>query len=129
MLFNENLLYDDVVANEVFPFFANSFLVEAVYDGADIGMKESVNRRLGKVLYAAVSTDRGKERSFATVIYEDDSVAKIPLYIEGTQNMQQLCAHVQDLAACGLDVVPQTNESSRISYALLRRRTLQGMHC
>lgn len=72
-------------------------------------------RGLGKVLYAAVSTDRGKERSFATVIYEDDSVAKIPLYMEGTQNMQQLCAHVQDLAARGLDVVPQTIESGRIT--------------
>ena len=108
MLFNENLLYDDLVANEVFPFFANSFLVEAVYDAA-------TGKGLGKVLYAAVSTDRGKERSFATVIYEDDSVAKIPLYMEGTQNMQQLCAHVQDLAACGLDVVPQTIESGRIT--------------
>ena len=49
------------------------------------------------------------------MIYEDDSVAKIPLYMEGTQNMQQLCAHVQDLAACGLDVVPQTIESGRIT--------------
>ena len=108
MLFNENLLYDDLVANDVFPFFANSFLVEAVYDAA-------TGKGLGKVLYAAVSTDRGKERSFATVIYEDDSVAKIPLYMEGTQNMQQLCAHVQDLAARGLDVVPQTIESGRIT--------------
>ena len=65
MLFNENMLYDDLVENEVFPFFANSFLIESTYDGM-----------LGKAVYAAVSTDRGKERSFATVIYEDEKVAK-----------------------------------------------------
>lgn len=113
VLFNENLLYDDLVSNEVFPFFANSFLVEAVYQAS--GSKEAAAGALGKVVYAAVSTDRGEERSFATVIYENDTVAKLPLYKEGTQSIQRLAAHVQDLAAHGLDVVPQTVKNGSIT--------------
>lgn len=103
MLFNENMLYDDLVENEVFPFFANSFLIESTYDGM-----------LGKAVYAAVSTDRGKERSFATVIYEDEKVAKIPLYQEGERNIMKLYERMEDIAAHGLNIVPQSVDGTEI---------------
>ena len=49
------------------------------------------------------------------MIYENDTVAKLPLYKEGTQSIQRLAAHVQDLAAHGLDVVPQTVKNGSIT--------------
>jgi len=103
ILYNENMLYDDLIENAVFPFFANSFLIEASYDG-----------ELGKAVYAAVSTDRGKERSFATVIYEDDSVAKISLYEDGKENAIKLYENIQDIAAHGLKTVPQSVDGMKI---------------
>jgi len=54
---SEQDLYDDIISNGVFPFFANSFLVEGTRQGV-----------LGKVEYAAISTDRGRAGSYATVI-------------------------------------------------------------
>lgn len=103
ILYNENMLYDDLIENAVFPFFANSFLIEASHDG-----------ELGKAVYAAVSTDRGKERSFATVIYEDDSVAKIPLHEKGKENAIKLYENIQDIAAHGLKTVPQSVDGMKI---------------
>ena len=103
MILNENSLYNDIVENNVFPFFANSFLIEASCGGT-----------LGKAVYAAVSTDRGKDRSFATVIYEGESVAKIPLYKEGKQSIKQLCQTAKDIAAHGLEVVPQSYDGEKM---------------
>ena len=78
-------------------------MIESTYDGM-----------LGKAVYAAVSTDRGKERSFATVIYEDEKVAKIPLYQEGERNIMKLYERMEDIAAHGLNIVPQSVDGTKI---------------
>ena len=88
-------LYDDVVANGVFPFFANSFLVEGC-------MEEDA---LSNVLYSAVSTDRGKERAFTTLIVENEKVEKTPVFAEGSANARQLYENISDLAAHEIPVV------------------------
>lgn len=90
----EKDLYDDVIENGVFPFFANSFLVEC-------GKEKDFN----KAVYAAISTDRGKERSFATVIYQDYTVEKMALFAEGEKNVAQLCCNLEDLEAHGVPVI------------------------
>jgi len=89
-------LYDDIIANGVFPFFANSFLVECGRETMD---------DLSKVSYAAISTDRGEARSFATVIYEDGQVCKKPLYHFGVENAQRLYNNIKDLQKHGIPVV------------------------
>lgn len=118
---DEQGLYDDVIENGVFPFFANSFLVECTCSG-----------ECGKAVYAAVSTDRGKERAYATVILADDSgnsgrtdrigadrtgagrtvsgrtVRKIPLYEEGKRNADQLFCNMEDLRKHQVPAVSHT---------------------
>lgn len=125
MLFNENILYDDLVENDVFPFFANSFLVEALYENNTYGTAVS-GSGLGRAVYAAVSTDRGKERSFATVIYEDDSVAKIPLYKEGEESVRKLCEGTEDIAAHRLKTVPLSVDGNRITMPFIQAPMLSN---
>lgn len=99
-------LYDDLIDNGVFPFFANSFLLECA-------VQEDAADEEQRVVYAAVSTDRGRERSYATVILRDAAdnrlfVRKQPLYEEGRRSARQLYENICDLKAHGIPVVEHT---------------------
>lgn len=100
LIASETELYNDVIDNNVFPFFANSFLVEC-------GKANNAS----PVVYAAVSTDRGAERSYATVIEGTDIVRKIPLHTEGKENALKLLANIEDLAEHQIPVVSHSLEA------------------
>lgn len=111
-------LYDDVIANGVFPFFANSFLVECA-------LQENV--QLGMVQYAAVSTDRGKNRSFATAIRADGAVCKRALYEAGKSNARVLYENMLDLQQHGLPVVPhRMKEDGSLEMPVVKLPTLSN---
>lgn len=93
----EQDLYRDVIENGVFPFFANSFLVEC-----------SQTENPGNTVYAAVSTDRGRAGSYATSIRDYKTVMKRPLYEEGKASAKDLYDHIEDLQAHGIPVVEHT---------------------
>ena len=93
----ESDLYDEVVRNGVFPFVANSFLAECSLDGAFCDVR-----------YAAVSTDRGPERGFATTIHEDGTVRKRALYPQGNGSAVRLYENIADLQAHGIPAVPHS---------------------
>ncbi len=93
----ERELYYDVIDNRVFPFFANSFLVEC--------KAEAASDAACQIIYAAVSTDRGVERGFATVIRTDKVVHKEPLYEAGRPSARKLYENIADLHAHGIPVV------------------------
>lgn len=99
----ERELYNDVIENEVFPFFANSFFVEC-----------SLTEEMGKVMYAAVSTDRGSQRSFATSIYENKTVKKAFLYPEGRNNADVLMTNMEDLKNHGIPVVEHIQDTNGV---------------
>lgn len=108
LIASERELYDDIVSNGVFPFFANSFLVEcrmAEEPETDAVKAGNGINGMNKILYAAVSTDRGKARSYATAIRSDGIVRKAPLYEEGRCNARKLYGNLQDLQAHGIPVV------------------------
>lgn len=96
LVMSEQELYDDIISNHVFPFFANSFLVECGRCGRNTGEG---------IVYAAVSTDRGEERGFATAIYGNGLVRKEPLYEKGQENARKLYGNILDLQAHGIPVV------------------------
>ncbi|WP_300809027.1 bifunctional 2-polyprenyl-6-hydroxyphenol methylase/3-demethylubiquinol 3-O-methyltransferase UbiG [uncultured Acetatifactor sp.] len=100
----ERELYYDVIDNDVFPFFANSFLVEC--NTKEISKKyEAWQAPLCPIIYAAVSTDRGAERGFATVIRTDGVVHKKSLYEAGQHSARKLYENIADLHAHGIPVV------------------------
>lgn len=108
----ERELYADILDNQVFPFMANSFLVEC-------GKKENFS----DAIYAAVSTDRGREHSFATVVCKGEIVKKAALYPEGKRNEEKIFYNLQDMKNHGLKIVPHTREKKGLSMPYIKNIT------
>lgn len=107
---SEQELYRDVVENGAFPFFANSFLVECGR-GGESGTRDCVEHKAllqERVIYAAVSTDRGRSRGYATTIRKNGSVRKTPLFPEGKENARRLYECINDLKMHRIPVVEHT---------------------
>lgn len=117
---DEGKLYSDIIKNGVFPFFANSYLVEC-------GAKENIS----SAVYAALSTDRGREKAMATVIYSDDRVTKRPLFPEGDAYVRALCEKASVLADRGVPMLPHTWENGGVSMLRVRHEMLSRYlkHC
>lgn len=109
----ESDIYEDVIDNGVFEFFANSFLVEC-----------SVKSEASKAIFAAVTTDRGKENAFATVINSDDTVLKLPLYKEGIQSMEKIYSNLKDMEERGIKIIPHKVEKDGLIMPFIDAPTL-----
>ena len=66
ILADEGKIYDDIVKNEVFPFFANSFFVECGEQEAEMSTAE----------FVSFTPERAPEYKVYTVIYRDSCVKK-----------------------------------------------------
>ena len=95
LVVDESKLYSDIVKGEVFPFFANSFLLELANEGD----------ALSKVVYAALSTDRGRDKAFATVLYSDGKAVKKPIFPQGEPYAQSLIEKTAYLNDRGIPVL------------------------
>lgn len=101
MIVSENALYDDLADNDVFPFFANSFLVECGTGGETC-----------RVDYSAVTTDRIPLHACITSIYHDNSVWKSACFPEGEKNIQAICRNLDQLEKRGIRTVPYRLENN-----------------
>ena len=95
LLADEAGLYSQVIKGGVFPFFANSFLLELAREPDS----------LSKAVYVALSSDRGREKALATVLYSDGRAAKRPLFPEGQVYGQRLVAQSKELGRLGLPIL------------------------
>ncbi|MGN6714455.1 LicD family protein [Anaerocolumna jejuensis] len=95
----ENDMYDDVVENGVFEFFANSFLIEC-----------SMGATACSVDYAAVTVDRGHEQGTVTAIHNTKRVTKQAVFTEGIKNIIGLCQNIWDLQRRGIPAIEVTME-------------------
>lgn len=87
----ENEISDDLIANGVFQVFANSFLVEC-----------SKQIFTPEVIFAALSTDRGLEHGFATVIFNSGIVRKKILHPNGMKSLALIFQNQQELEQHGI---------------------------
>lgn len=113
----EDKLWDEVLRNEMLPFFANDFLVEA-HDGSG-GFDDTV--------FAALSTDRGARDGFVTAIHGDHCVTKTPIAPEGRETLQRLCATQQALQQRGIRTVPCTYADGRITMPFVQGKNLVSL--
>lgn len=118
---SESSLYQDVVYNGVFPFLANSFLVEA-----------STAENLSDVVFAAITTDRGKECGLATSIHKNSSFCKRPyemfvkkraLFQEGYQSIQQVYQNIKELERRGIPVVTHKLKDCILEMPYIKQAT------
>lgn len=114
LVVDEKALYKDIAENQVFPFFANSFLAECSLQST----------QFSNVNYAAVTTDRGKEHGFATVIQSDHTVRKMILYPEGRENLQQFFRNIEDIRVHGVDTVPHVFKGNYVEMPYIHANPL-----
>ena len=112
LMASEAELYDDVVREHTLPFVANYYLAECRKGNSLISSKH--------VVYAALSTDRGPEHGFATVLYSDETAEKIALDPRGAATLKTLYENLNDIQAHGLETVDQTLLKDRIRMPLVR---------
>lgn len=109
----ENEISDDLIANGVFHVFANSFLVEC-----------SKKPFEPEVIFAALSTDRGKEHGFATVISGQETVKKKLLHPEGKKSLEKLHQNQQELLQHGVLCVEETLQEDAIEMPFVSGKSL-----
>lgn len=108
----EDNLYDEIVNTGTLPFFSNSYLVEC-------SMGE-----ISDTLYVALSTDRGREHGFATVIYKDGIVKKMSLHESGLASITRMANNLLSLSKRGICVVGQKIENNAIVMPYIKKPTL-----
>lgn len=108
----EDNLYDEIVNTGTLPFFSNSYLAEC-----SIG-------EISDTLYAALSTDRGREHGFATIIYKGGIVKKVPLHENGIASIARMVDNLQSLKKRGVRVVGQEIVNNAIVMPYIKKPTL-----
>lgn len=71
--------------NDVLNTFSNYFIAECS------------NSEISNIMFAAISSERNRERAFATVIVNYNIVKKIPIYPDGTSGIETLCRNASEL--------------------------------
>jgi SAM-dependent methyltransferase len=113
LLAYENDIFDDIIENNVLDFFSNSFLVEC-----------SIEQKFCDVIYAAVSTDRGREEGFATTIHNSNLVKKTPLYPEGITRLENIYKNHIDLKSHNLSVIDSKIINNSLCMPYIKYNTL-----
>lgn len=109
LLVPEQDLYADIIDNGVFPFLANSFLLEC-----------ALGEGTGTAVFAAVTTDRGRTHGLSTSIHqvseEKDKwiVKKRALCQEGQRSIESAYNHIKELEHRGIPVVSHKMEDEAI---------------
>jgi LPS biosynthesis protein len=109
----EDEISDGLIVNRMLPVFANSFLIEC-------GKKEIRQ----EVIYAAVSTDRGKEHGFTTTIFKNGTVRKKIISPEGKDNLKLIYNNQRELQSRGIACVEQTLWEDYIEMPYIRAEGL-----
>lgn len=109
----EDRISDEIISNELFPALANSILIECG--------KEEFEQ---EVLFAALSTDRGHEHGFATVITRMNTVRKKILHPAGRKGLELIYRNQQELERRGIACV-----SAQLFSDAIEMPFIQGENC
>ena len=90
----ENDFYADIIEEGALGFFANSYLVEI-----------SRNELSSGIVYATLTTDRGAEDGFVTIIKENGMVEKKALFPEGKKHLTDCYENIMDIRRHGVPTV------------------------
>lgn len=120
---DEMSIYKDVIDNNVFEFFANSFLVECS-DSEDVG----------KVSFAVISNERLEKYRVGTRCIGKDKVEKFALNPTlGQEHLMQIKKNTDALKKAGLNVLEHVYENEKIitdySKDMLLEETLHELYC
>lgn len=106
LIAQEEHIYQDIIDNDVFEFFANSFLVECSDDD-----------NLGCVTFASLSSERTIDHRIGTRFVSDDSVEKFALNALSIEHIAQTSKNEKTLAQRGIRVLKSSFEQNKIISA------------
>ena len=104
LIADEKELYKDVIASGVFPFFANSFLVEA--------SPEELDSRY--VVHVSAKGEVYPKFRVSTVLDNEDHVFKIPMHKEGGVHINEIVENSNALIKRGIKMLPFRIENGNI---------------
>lgn len=113
VLADEQLLYKDILDNHVFPFMANSFLVECSESQSECGVD-----------FAIISGNRVKQHNVITCIYGQDQVTKQSSFQSGDANIEQISKTLLRMKDNGLLVVPAKYQNRKLYMQFVKGQTL-----
>lgn len=116
LLVAERNLYEDIVNGGVLSFMANSFLVEICQEN-----------NLSDVVYAVVSTDRGKRFGLSTTIHNNNFVKKKPAFPQGIEQINKIKINVDNLEKQGIAVIPHFLTNNIIKMPYIEDKTLASV--
>ncbi len=93
---NERDLYKDIISNGVFPFFANSFLVEASF-------KKLEDRH---VVHVSAKGEVYREFRVSTVLDNKDHVYKMPMHKDAKAHINSIIENTNALIKRGIQMLP-----------------------
>lgn len=103
LLIEEKGLYGDIIKNNAFDFFANSFLVECSCTLAEEGAQEEE-----KVIFALMNASRQKEYRIGTFIKNSGKVVKFGLEHNADMGawFRQIMNNMENMKSRGLQILP-----------------------
>lgn len=104
-------LSEKLIENDMFSFFSDTFLLEC-----------SVDEQVSDIIFAAVSTDRGEEHGFATIIKQNEVIKKT-LSSYGTAALLDAYHNCQNLKERGISIVPQRWQNKEIVMPRIREQS------
>lgn len=87
LIARENEIYKDIIENNVFEFFSNSFLVEC----------SAEDEKLGSIKFASISNKRQPEYQIVTRFTNNNTVEKKSLTKNGRKHLDQILKNESDL--------------------------------
>ncbi len=111
---DEWVLTGRMAENGVMHCFSNSFLVEA-------GASPCCG-----VIYSALSVERGRDRAFATNIYDNGTVEKVPIYPDGKAGIKRLLDNTGELSKRGIPVLKMEEKNGRVVMKRIQSPSLSS---
>lgn len=113
---NEMDIYKDIIDNDVFGFFANSFLVECS-DDADLGI----------VTESILSSERLEKYRIGTVFTKNHTVEKFPLSeAEGAAHVEQILKNTRAMEGMGRGVLPTEFKDGKLVSPYVQDELLEN---
>jgi hypothetical protein len=115
LVFDERLLYREIIRGGAFEFMCGAYLVEARVDESD---EPCI------VEYAAVTAYRDPAKRFVTAVRCDGKVTKTPLHTDGKETLKKIRSNHLELKSHGVHVVPVEIKDNSIVMPRLYLPTL-----
>ncbi len=117
LIADETKLYEEIIKNNVFEFFANSFLVECSVD----------SKELGEIELAILHSNREEQYRVGTIISKKKEVQCIPLNFASKGHLLQVYDNSLKMVGKGLNIVPLKFQGNKLEVSFMDCPSMEGL--